>query len=143
MFLDVIPPNISSNMNQKLEAKVTRKEIKATLYEMDSEKAPSSDGFTVRFIQVCWQIVKKDLHIMVSKSQNYQKIRGSMNSAFLALIPKEKEANTFNRFCPISLCNIGYNIITKVISNRLKVLLPSIIPKNQGGSFRVGRSWKT
>jgi len=105
---------------------------------MEPNKAPGPDGFTARFIQVYWKIVKKDLHRMVSKSQCCQKIGGSTNSAFLALIPKEKGANTFNRFHPISLCNISYKLITKVISNRLKALLPSIIPENQGG-FVQGR----
>jgi len=54
MFLDVVPSKISSNMNQQLEAKVTRKEIKVSLYEMEPDKAPGPDGFTARFIQVCW-----------------------------------------------------------------------------------------
>ena len=75
---------------------------------------------------------------MVLKSQACNKICGSTNSAFLALMPKEKGATSFDRFRPISLCNIGYKIITKVIANRLKDVLPRIIPKNQGG-FIKGR----
>ena len=75
---------------------------------------------------------------MVTKSQACQKIGGSTHSAFLALIPKEKGANSFNRFRPISLCNIGYKLITKVIANRLKLILPKIIPESQGG-FIQGR----
>lgn len=75
---------------------------------------------------------------MVQKSQNTQKIGGSTNSAFLALIPKEKGANIFSKFRPISLCNTGYKLITKIIANRLKPILPKIIPENQGG-FIQGR----
>ena len=75
---------------------------------------------------------------MVIKSQAYQKIGGSMNTAFLALIPKEKGTNTFNRFRLISLCNISYKLITKVIANRLKLILPKLIPESQGG-FIQGR----
>lgn len=74
---------------------------------------------------------------MVIKSQSCQKIGGSTNSAFIALIPKEKGANTFNRFRPISLCNIGYKLITKVIANRLKLILPKVIPESRG--FIQGR----
>jgi hypothetical protein len=75
---------------------------------------------------------------MVLKSQNCHKIGGSTNSAFLALIPKEKGASSFDRFHLISLCNIGYKIITKVIANRINGMLPTIIPENQGG-FIKGR----
>ena len=67
---------------------------------------------------------------MISKSQKCGKIGGSMNSAHLALIPKEKEVKYFDRFRTISLCNIGYKIITKIMASRLKHILPNIIPEN-------------
>ena len=75
---------------------------------------------------------------MVRKSQSSSKLGGSTNSAFLALIPKEKGANNFSRIRPISLCNMGYKLITTLIANRIKNMLPAIIPKNQGG-FIKGR----
>eukprot|EP00253_Pinus_taeda_P019717 PITA_19717 len=118
-------------MNQHLEAKISIKEIKDALSDVEPDKAPGPDGFTARFLQVCWQIMEKNLYKMILKSQNCQKIGGSTNSSFIALIPKEKGAKDFNRFRPISLCNIGYKIITKVIANRLKGILPAIIPENQ------------
>ena len=78
---------------------------------------------------------------MIKKSQSYSKIGGSTNSAFLALIPKEKEAHSFDRFRPISLCNIGYKIITKIIANGLKFILPHLIPGNQGGFVKGRKIW--
>ena len=86
---------------------------------MEPNKAPGPDGFTARFLKSYWKIIKKDLLKMVRKSQNCNKIGGSTNSTFLALIPKEKGA-TSDRFRPISLCNIFYKVITKAIANRIK-----------------------
>ena len=60
------------------------------------------------------------------------KVGGFTNSSFLALVPKESNANSFSRFRPISLCN-SYKIITRILENRIKVLLPEIISENQGG----------
>eukprot|EP00253_Pinus_taeda_P007478 PITA_07478 len=105
---------------------------------MEPDRAPGPDGFTPKFLQACWKIVENDLFKMIQKSQECQKIRGCTNSTFLTLIPKEKVANSFNGFRRISLCNIGYKVITKVIANRLKKILPKIIPENQGG-FIHGR----
>ena len=76
---------------------------------------------------------------MIQNSQSCSNIGGSTNSAFLVLIPKEKWATSFDRFRPISLYNIGYKIITKIMANRLKNTLPTIIPENQGG-FIKGRN---
>ena len=75
---------------------------------------------------------------MISKSQRCSKVGGSTNSAFLALIPKEKDAKSFDRFRPISPHNIGYKIITKIMAGRLKHILPYLVPENQG-RFVKGR----
>ena len=114
-------------------------EIKLAVDSMEEDRAPGPDGYNVNFIKICWDIIKNDLSKMIKKSQTCSKIGGSMNSAFLALIPKEKEANSFDKFRPISLCNIGYKIITKIIASRLKYILPHLVPENQGG-FVKGRN---
>jgi len=49
------------------------------------------------------------------------------------LIPKEKEANIVDKFIPISLCNVIYKIISKLIANKIKPLLKSMISQEQGG----------
>lgn len=102
-LLDAVPKIISPKINQALESIITPKEVKEALFAMEPDKAPGPDGFTPRFLQTCWQIIEKEFIKMIQKSQNCQKIGGCTNSAFLALIPKEKGANTFSRFHPISL----------------------------------------
>lgn len=137
-MMDMVPSLITVEMNHLLEAKVTKNEVKDAFFAMDLDKAPRPDGFSARFLQTCWSIVEKDLYKMVIKSQDCEKIGGNMNSTFLALIPIEKGANSFNRFRSISLCNIDYKLITKIIANRLKIILLKIIPESQGG-FIQGR----
>ena len=78
---------------------------------------------------------------MVLKDQQCGKIGGSTNSAFMALIPKEKDAVSFDIFQPLLLCNIGYKIITKIMANRLKNIFPQIILEIQGGFIKGRRIW--
>ena len=136
--LSVVPELINEEDNRRMTAPITSEEISKALHGMNPDKAPGPDGFTARFYIACWDIIQKDLVKMVRKSQNCSKIGGSTNSSFLALIPKEKGAQSFSKFRPILICNTGYKIITKVIANRIKKALPRIIPKNQGG-FIQGR----
>lgn len=62
-----------------------------------------------------------------------------LNKALLVLIPKTKAPISISHFRPISLCNVIFKIITKIISNRLKCIIPSLIGAHQA-SFIHGRS---
>ena len=57
----------------------------------------------------------------------------ALNESFIALIPKQERATSLNRFRPIALCNVVYKIISKVIANHLKPLLPTLVLEEQMG----------
>ena len=63
---------------------------------------------------------------------------GCTNSTFLALIPKEANPSSFDRFRPISLCNASYKILSKLLAIRLNPLLGKMISPLQWG-FVKGR----
>jgi hypothetical protein len=66
------------------------------------------------------------------------KLSSSLNSTFLVLIPKKDHPSSFNDFRPISLCNLVYKLISKVISTRLKPVLERNLSPEQHG-FLKGR----
>lgn len=50
---------------------------------------------------------------------------------FLTLIPKVKHVQKIGDLRPISLCKVIYKIVAKILANRLKAILPSIISPQQ------------
>ena len=55
----------------------------------------------------------------------------SLNTTFITLIPKIKHPKKVVDFRPISLCNVIYKLISKVVVNRLKKFLAQAIPESQ------------
>ena len=90
VLLDLVPKLVKEKDNINLTKRITLEELKEAVDDMEYDKAPGLDGFNSNFIKICWEIIHKDLLKMVVKPQQSEKIGGSTNSTFLALIPKEK-----------------------------------------------------
>jgi hypothetical protein len=56
-----------------------------------------------------------------------------VNQTDICLIPKVPQPEFVNQFRPISLCNTIYKVVSKVIVERLKELVPIIVSLFQTG----------
>ena len=65
--LSLIPKLIKEDINHSLTKEVAQKEIKEALDQMNPDKAPGPDGFTARFYQQSWDIIKSDLTKLIWK----------------------------------------------------------------------------
>ena len=62
---------------------------------------------------------------------NTGSIPPSINWTFITLIPKVKSPVRALEYCLIALCNILYKLISKVLANILKKILPCVISEPQ------------
>ena len=64
-------------------------EVHSTLMDMNEDKAPGPDGFTVAFWQFCWEFVKEEVLEMFKEFHEQNVFLKSLNTTFLVLIPKK------------------------------------------------------
>ena len=69
---------------------------------------------------------------------NNSTIPEGWNNTTIVMIPKVENPDKVAQFRPISLCNVVYKVISKVLSSRLKIILPDIISHHQS-AFVPGR----
>jgi len=118
---------VTEEMNDMLLQPYSDAEILEALQMMGPTKSPGPDGFNVFFFQQYWDIVGRDVLTLVQSVLAGGSIPPKLNHTHVVLIPKVKQAVQVSDFRAISLCNVVYKLITKVISIRLKKILPHII----------------
>lgn len=91
------------------------------------------------FFQDAWEIIGQDIHKMVTAFFCGYELPKFVTHTNLVLIPKKLVVNTFSDMRPISLSNFLNKIFSRLIHERIKRVLPSVISEEQGG-FVHGRS---
>ncbi|XP_069152141.1 uncharacterized protein [Solanum lycopersicum] len=138
-ILQCINPMITQEQNKDLDRIPDMDELRRTIMSMNPHSAPGPDGFGGKFYQVCFDIIKEDLLAAVKHFYVGNIMPRYLTHACLTLIPKIDHPCRLKDFRPISLSNFTNKIISKILSTRLALILPSIVSANQSG-FVKGRS---
>ena len=114
-------------INEDLLRPFEAREIEAALNQMESATALGPDGLPPLFYMQYWSKVGVEVSNAMLAVLNSGKIPENLNHIFLILIPKKQSPRRVVDFRPISLSNVLYKLIAKVLANRLKPLLPHLI----------------
>ncbi|XP_073121701.1 uncharacterized protein [Henckelia pumila] len=130
---------IDENQNRELTRPYEEQEILSALKSMHKDKSPGPDGMNPGFFQHFWEITGVHVKTACMEFLNKGYLPEGINYTSIVLIPKKKRPETLSDIRPISLCNVIYKIVAKVVANRLKGVLNSIISRFQS-AFTPGRS---
>ncbi|KAF7837557.1 reverse transcriptase [Senna tora] len=132
------PSRISEEMNADLLKQVTLEELKEAVFSLGALKAPGPDGLNGLFFQKSWDFVKDDLLAAANFFMEGNLFPHNFNETHITLVPKIPNPSSVGDFRPISCYNFSYKIFSKILANRMKALLPSIVSEVQSG-FMGGR----
>ncbi|KAH0972815.1 hypothetical protein GBA52_024971 [Prunus armeniaca] len=131
VFLCCMDWIISDGMKETLLNLVSFQEVKDAAFNMGTLKALGPDGFQWVFYYRLWQQIHAEVQGTCADFLRGASNSSAINKTNLVLIPKILEPQSVSLFRPISLCNFSYKVLSKVMVNQIKPLLPSIISPTQ------------
>ena len=126
-----IKKKITTAHKAMLDAPFTKEEIRQAVKEMNINKSPGLDGIPAEFFQTYWHILEPKYVAYLAQIQK-EGLDSLKNKSVTTILYKNKgNRNNLAYYRPIDLINVDVKIITKVLTNRLKPVLPTIIHKTQ------------
>ncbi|GJW86813.1 RNA-directed DNA polymerase, eukaryota, reverse transcriptase zinc-binding domain protein [Tanacetum coccineum] len=108
---DIVELKLNTEDAEAMIVEVSDNEIKDAMFDNDSSKASSPDGYTSCFFKKAWSLIEKDVF---------------------------DTPNQISDFRPIACCNVLYKWISKILTNRMKNGLSKVVSVNQS-AFIPGR----
>ena len=132
-------PQLNVEEQESLEKDLTFEELKDALTSFADNKSPGEDGFTKEFYEAFFDLLWKDLLNSYNDAFNKGSLTVSQKRGTITLIPKgDENLSDLKNWRPISLLNIDYKILSKVLAKRMEQHLPKLIHSDQTG-FVNGR----
>ncbi|KAG7551508.1 Reverse transcriptase domain [Arabidopsis thaliana x Arabidopsis arenosa] len=134
----LLPYRTTSPQNDFMVKMFSKEEIKEAFFTLPRNKTSGPDGYSSEFFISCWNVIGAEVSDAVLEFFKYGKLLKQWNATTLVLIPKFPNASKMSDFRPIACLNTVYKVISKLLSSRLKWLLPHVISSSQS-AFMPGR----
>ena len=98
------------------------------------DETPGTDGFSSEFYKFFWPELRAEMLSSFHFAFQTGSLSISQRRGVSSLIPKkDKDKSLLENLRPISLLNVDYKILTKILAKRIQKVLPKIINPNQTG----------
>nr|GEZ50808.1 RNA-directed DNA polymerase, eukaryota [Tanacetum cinerariifolium] len=127
----VFPNQLSDEQVKNMDRLISRDEIKNAVWSCGENKSSGPDGYTFEFFRQYWNFIGPDLCSAVECFFDKGSFPMGNNASFIALIPKVLDAKYVTDYRPISLIGSVYKVITKVLANRLAMVVSDLVSDTQ------------
>ncbi|GBG70935.1 hypothetical protein CBR_g8236 [Chara braunii] len=122
-----------------LDRPITKVEAEEALKAMANGKTPRNDGLPTEFYRQHWNLLGDDLIEIYNEMQMGGKLPESACGGIISILFKKGDTSEIRNWRPISLLNVSYKILAKVMARRLGRYLSDLMEDDQT-TFVRGRS---
>uniref|UniRef100_A0A8C5MBI0 Reverse transcriptase domain-containing protein n=1 Tax=Leptobrachium leishanense TaxID=445787 RepID=A0A8C5MBI0_9ANUR len=129
-----VPHRLTAEQSSPLGLPITAEELEQTIKTQKNGKAPGPDGFPALYYKKLGKTLIPQMVKTFNALLSHDKLHPHTMSATIAVLPKEgKDPQLCSSFRPISLLNNDLKIFAATLAGRLKLVLPTLVGKDQVG----------
>lgn len=143
-FMTLLPA-VEDERRTYLETSITIDEVKQAISELSPGKTPGPDGLCGAFYKAFVDELSPILCALYAEAYELKTLPPSFSKSHTVLIPKTEDAKelmSVNAYRPITLTNVDYKILMKVLAKRLQTVMKDLVGQHQTCGIK-GRSITT
>ena len=130
-------PQLNETDKARCENAITERELIISIKAMKNCKSPGCDGLTSEFYKFFWTNIKTSLLNSINYGLETGRLSTEQRRGILSLLPKKDKDRLFlQNWRPISLLNVDYKILAKILANRIIKSLPYLVDDDQTGYIK-------
>ncbi|KAL2633064.1 hypothetical protein R1flu_004543 [Riccia fluitans] len=114
-------------------------ELKDMMKSLPLDKSLSEDGLPVEVLRELWDDIIPYYLIFIQEAWHNKRLSKFNTGTIIKLIPKNEKKEVPHNWRPISLLNLAYKLVGRILANCLKNIIPKLVDEEQTG-FIQGRS---
>lgn len=131
-IVNLISGRLDDDDHESMDGFITEQEALKMFQNMENNKAPGLDGLTKEFYIQMWQTIGQDLVEVYNNIYLSGHMPNSMTEGLVTLIYKEKgDIGQLKYWRPLSLMNVDYKGLTKVLAARVGPVMPKLVSDEQ------------
>jgi exonuclease III len=128
---------LSENEKLTLDEDLTIQEFDTAVKQIKLGSSPGIDGLSNKFIKKYWSLFRVPLYRYTVFCLNTGNLTQSFRTAKVRLIPKKGDPKKIGNWRPISLLNCFYKLISRVLTNRIRIVSDKVTSVGQKGYSTV------
>ena len=130
--LETVEARLTDSDREVCEMDLSEFEVKAAIKSLSTGKSPGSDGLTSEFYKCFSEVLSPILLKVYREMERKGQVSEDMSTGLITLLYKKKGNQMhLGNYRGISLLNTDYKILAKVLANRIKSVVGSIVSATQ------------
>lgn len=116
LIKNLVPSKLEETDKAMLDCPISKEEIERAILSMGNDRSPRPNGFLVEFYKKNIKWIVGDLYDLYLEAIRGGSLGKEINQGVIKLIPKEGDKDLLKKWRAITLPNVSYKILPKIIS---------------------------